>query len=117
MSLHSALIVFSALTLLVGQQEGHPACKKLEDGGGGHWLVRMEWHPAGWSVSASVNLPLHHKVQKFSSGTGRKMVVVNISTQNEVKVLSHMIINYAISIFHYFYKAIYQKKKHVDADT
>jgi len=38
------------------------------------------------SVSASVNLPLHHKVQKFSSGTsspgwswkkGRKMVVVS----------------------------------------
>jgi len=37
------------------------------------------------SVSASVNLPLHHKVQKFSSGTGSpgwsrkkgcKMVVV-----------------------------------------
>jgi len=36
-------------------------------------------------VSASVNLPLHHKVQKFSNGTGspgwsrnkgRKMVVV-----------------------------------------
>ena len=54
------------------------------DGGGGHWLVRMQWHPAGWSVSASVNLPLHHKVQKFFSGTGstgwsrkkgRKMVV------------------------------------------
>jgi len=22
----------------------------LVDGGGGHWLVRMEWHPAGWSV-------------------------------------------------------------------
>jgi len=20
------------------------------DGGGGHWLVRMEWHPTGWSV-------------------------------------------------------------------
>jgi len=39
------------------------------DGGGGHWLVRMEWRPAGWSASASVNLPLHHKVQKFSSGT------------------------------------------------
>ena len=42
-------------------------------------LIRM----AG--VSASVNLPLHHKVQKFSSGTGspgwprkkgRKMVAV-----------------------------------------
>jgi len=74
-----------ALTLLVGRQEGHLACKKMGDGGGGHWLVQMEWRPAGWLVSASVNLPLHHKVQKFSSGTGspgwsrkksRKMVVV-----------------------------------------
>jgi len=44
-------LAFSALTLLVGQQEGHPACKKYgEDGGGGHWLVRMEWRPAGCSV-------------------------------------------------------------------
>jgi len=25
----SAVLAFSALTLLVGQQEGHPACKKL----------------------------------------------------------------------------------------
>jgi len=24
--------------------------QKLGDGGGGHWLVRMEWRPAGWSV-------------------------------------------------------------------
>ena len=40
-------------------------------------------------VSASVNLPLHHKVQKFSSGTsspgwswkkGRKMVVVVVAS-------------------------------------
>jgi len=31
-------------------QEGHPACKKWRDGGGGHWLVRVEWRPAGWSV-------------------------------------------------------------------
>jgi len=36
--------------LLVGRQEGHPACKKMGDGGGGHWLVQMEWRPAGWSV-------------------------------------------------------------------
>jgi len=48
------------LTLLVGWHKGHPACKKWGDGGGGHWLVRMEWHPAGWSMSASVNLPLHN---------------------------------------------------------
>ena len=27
-----ALNAFSALTLLVGQQEGHPACKKLSGG-------------------------------------------------------------------------------------
>jgi len=44
------LVAFSALTLLVGRQEGHPACKKWGDGGGGHWLARMEWCPAGWSV-------------------------------------------------------------------
>jgi len=25
-------VTFSALTLLVGQQEGHPACKKLSGG-------------------------------------------------------------------------------------
>jgi len=30
-------VAFSALTLLVGRQEGHLACKKYgEDGGGGH---------------------------------------------------------------------------------
>jgi len=28
----SVLTAFSALTLLVGQQEGHPACKKLSSG-------------------------------------------------------------------------------------
>jgi len=43
------LHAFSALTRLVGRQEGHPACKKW-DGGGGHWLVWMEWRPARWSV-------------------------------------------------------------------
>jgi len=29
---HSQFTAFSALTLLVGQQEGHPACKKLSGG-------------------------------------------------------------------------------------
>jgi len=73
------------LTLLVVWQEGHPACKKWGDGGGGHWLAWMEWCPAGWSVCLTVNPPLHQKVQKFPSGTGspgwsrkkgRKMAVV-----------------------------------------
>ena len=37
-------------TAKVGRQEGHPACKNGGDGGGGHWLVRMDGRPAGWSV-------------------------------------------------------------------
>jgi len=59
------------LTLLVGRQEGHPARKKY----GGWWRWALV-SPDGVapsrmvSVSASVDLPLHHKVQKFSSGTG-----------------------------------------------
>jgi len=72
--------------LLVGWQEGHPACKKY--GMVERWALVS---PDGGSliqivgVSASVDLPLHHKVQKFSSGTGspgwsrkkgRKTVVV-----------------------------------------
>jgi len=32
MVLHCTLCSFSALTLLVGRQEGHPACKKLSGG-------------------------------------------------------------------------------------
>ena len=28
--------------------------KKWGDGGGRHWLVRMEWRPAGWSVCLPV---------------------------------------------------------------
>jgi len=44
------LFAFTASTLLVGRQEGHPACNKTGDGGGRHWLVRMEWCPSGWSV-------------------------------------------------------------------
>jgi len=48
--IHVSTTCLSALTLLVGPQEGHLACKKWGDGGGGHWLVQMESHPAGLSV-------------------------------------------------------------------
>jgi len=80
------LVAFSALTLLVGWQDGHLACKKM----GGWWRWALV-SPDGVApsqmvgVAASVNLPLHHKVQKFSSGSGspgcsrkkgRKLVVV-----------------------------------------
>ena len=69
---NNEIVVFSAWTLLVGRQEGHPACKKIM---GGWWRWALV-SPDGVApsrmvgVSASVNLPLHHKVQKFSSGTG-----------------------------------------------
>jgi len=60
------LVAFSALTLLVGRQEGHPACKKWDDGGGGHWLVHMEWRPAGWSVCLPL-LIFHCTIKSRSS--------------------------------------------------
>ena len=52
------------------------------------------------SVSASVNLPLHHKVQKFSSGTsspawsrkkGRKTVVVVLCSNHAIGYASQHI--------------------------
>jgi len=47
-TVYISYIAFSALTLLFGQQEGHLARKKIwGDGGGAHWLVRMEGRPAG----------------------------------------------------------------------
>jgi len=82
--------------LLVGRQEGHPACKKYV--GWLRWaLVSLDGVASSRmvGVSSSANLPLHHtlhhKVQKFSSDTGspgwsqkkgHKMVVV----------VSHMIV-------------------------
>jgi len=66
---------------------GRKGIRPVKNGGWWRWyhcLVRMEWRPGG-GVSASVSLPLHHKVQKFSSGTvspgwsrkkGRKTVMV-----------------------------------------
>jgi len=65
-----ASIILSALTLLVGRQERHPACRKM-----GRWWRWALVSPDGVvlsrmvGVSVSVNLPLHRKVQKFSSGT------------------------------------------------
>ena len=55
---------------LVGRK-GIRSVKKWGDGGGGHWLVRMEWRPAGWSVCLPLLIfPCTIKVQKFSSATG-----------------------------------------------
>jgi len=65
------LVAFSALTLLVGRQEGHPTCKKM--GGWWRWALISpdEVAPSQMvGLSASVSLLLHHKVQQFYSGTG-----------------------------------------------
>ena len=81
----ASLLRLPSVLLLVGRQEGHPACK---NGGWWRWaLVSLDGvAPSRMvSVSASANLSLHHKVQKLSSGTGspgwsrkkcRKTVVV-----------------------------------------
>ena len=69
--LQTFLVAFSTLTLLVGRQEGHPAHKNM-----GVWWRLALISPDGVapnrmvSVFASVNLPVHHEVHKFSSGTG-----------------------------------------------
>ena len=34
----------------LGSRKGIRPVKNMGDDGGGHWLVWMEWHPAGWSV-------------------------------------------------------------------
>jgi len=79
--------------LLVGRQEGHPACKKY----GEWWRLALVTSPDGVApirmldASASVD---HHKVQKFSSGTGspgwsrkkgRKTVVVVVSEDDNIR--------------------------------
>ena len=65
---------FSALMLLVGLLGGRKGIRPVKNmEGWWRWtLVSLDGvAPSRMvSVSASVNLPFHHKVQKFSSGTG-----------------------------------------------
>jgi len=73
-SLKKHLIAFSALTLLVGRQEGHPACKKLS-GGVLAWL--SVWRKLQACIMSQL-MPLPLTVSCFSkiqigfylSGTG-----------------------------------------------
>jgi len=71
-------IAFSALTLLVGRQEGHPDCKEWGDTGGGHWLVRMEWRRAGWSVCLPVS---KHCVRYRHTAQEEKLMFVSYKGQ------------------------------------
>ena len=54
--LHIVIVAFSALTLLVGRQEGHPACKKLEWWGAG-MVICME-RDADLHMAQLMPLPL-----------------------------------------------------------
>jgi len=75
------VLAFSALTLLVGWQKGHPACKKWGDNRGGQWLVPMEWHPAGCSVCLPLSIfPYNRKFRSsllalaHPGGAGKRAV-------------------------------------------
>ena len=50
-------MAFSALTLLVGRQEGHPACKKLKSGGGTGMVICLK-RDANLHVAQLMPLPL-----------------------------------------------------------
>jgi len=91
---------FSALTLLVGCQEGHLAGKKWGDGGGGHRLVWIEWRLAGWlSCLFLLIIPCSIKSRSFSSGTGspgwsrkkgrKTVVVVVVHTESSNMKIVH----------------------------
>jgi len=58
----SLFVAFSALTLLVGWQEGHPACKKTERWGAG--VVICLQRGAGFHTAQLLPLPL--TVSRFS---------------------------------------------------
>ena len=57
------LFPFSALTLLVGWQEGHPTCKKLDVG----LLVVMIWLDFCTAYSSSCQHHFHHPLLQWTS--------------------------------------------------
>ena len=63
-SMECDIFPFSALTLLVGRQEGHPACKKLDVG----LLVVM----TDWSFARLISpaVPTHYLQWRRSWGVG-----------------------------------------------
>ena len=61
------------------------------DGGGGHWLVRMEWRPAGWSVCLPLLIfpctiksrsSLLASAHRMVPEKGRKTVVVMVNVDD-----------------------------------
>ena len=50
------LLAFSALTLLVGRQEGHTACKKLRTRPGLLLIKLVAWHSGRTSLTGELSL-------------------------------------------------------------
>jgi len=74
--IQQALVAFNALTLLLDGRKGIWPVKNGRMVEVGTFISPDGVPPSRMVVvSASVNLPLHHKVQKFSSGTGSHRVV------------------------------------------
>jgi len=66
---HLLLVTFSALTLLVGQQEGHPACKKPWGVLGGGAISPVRVAPTRTvGTSASIIFSCSIKIQKTGGG-------------------------------------------------
>ena len=76
---------FSALTLLVGRQEGHPACKKTEWWGAGV-VIRLE-HGADLHMDQLMPLPLTVSCfSKIQIGFYREMLCIRGTSHGPVSV-------------------------------
>ena len=75
------MVAFSALTLLVGRRDGHPACKKLS-GGVLAWLSAWsEVHTCIWSAGATAtHLPAAHSGSHGQRAVKRVCVCVCVAT-------------------------------------
>ena len=95
---HFSAMAFSALTLLVGRQEGHPACKKLS-GGVLAWLSDLK---GGADLHMAQLMPLPLTVSFFSKiqigytllvpahlGSPRKGPISWYSTQHSTRSVIH----------------------------
>ena len=91
-------IAFSALTLLVGRQEGHPACKKtdwwcpgvviyLEQGAGFHMAQLMPL-PLTASCFSKIQIGFTFLVPAHPGGHGQRAVRVYVCMYVDSKVLA-----------------------------
>jgi len=69
-------VVYCALTLLVGRQEGHPACKNLGGCVGGGAISLVGVAPTRTvGASASIIFPCSIKIQKTGGGETRPEMI------------------------------------------